>query len=66
MTPQITIPETLTTNIFVTDRDTTKPTRTINTTETSVSLLTFTEMTPQTTILDTPATNAFLTFPDLT
>lgn len=66
MTPQITIPEALTTNIFVTDIDTTKPTTTINTTETSDSLLTFTEMTPQTSILDTPATNTFPTFPDFT
>lgn len=66
MTPQITIPEALTTNIFVTDIDTTKPTTTINTTETLDSLLTFTEMTPQTSILDTPATNTFPTFPDFT
>ena len=66
LTPQTTIPDALTTNIFVTDINTTKPTTTINITETSDSLLTFKDMTSQTTILDTPAANTFLAFPDFT
>ena len=68
VTSQTTITDALSlaTNIFVTDLNTTKSTRTINTTETSDSLFTFTGMTPQTSILDTPATNTFSTFPDFT
>ena len=65
-TPQTKIPDALSTNIFVTDITTTKPTGTMNTTATSDSLLTFMETTPQTTIPDTPATNTFPTFPDFT